>query len=105
LWALRTRPARPRRLPDHFCGHPHVHSPHGQPAPRAHEEAARGGREVRQQFTMRIPTELTISNNRTAQLSKRKKVKGGIQALTRDAAKGRYPGSKASRCAGKPERT
>ena len=45
---------------------------------------------------MLIPTELTISNNRTAQVWKRKKVKDGIQALTRDAAKDRYPVGKAN---------
>ena len=32
---------------------------------------------------MLIPTELTISNNRTAQVWKRKKVKDGIQEIGR----------------------
>ena len=54
---------------------------------------------------MLIPTELTISNNRTAQVWKRKKVKDGIQALTREAAKDRYPCGKASIYVGIHKRT
>jgi len=60
---------------------------------------------MRQQFTMLIPTELTISNNRTAQVWKRKKVKDGIRALTREAAKDRYPVGKASIYVGIEKRT
>ena len=60
---------------------------------------------MRQQFTMLIPTELTISNNRTAQVWKRKKVKDGIQALTREAAKDRYPVGKANVYVGIHKRT
>ena len=60
---------------------------------------------MRQQFTMLIPTELTISNNRTAQVWKRKKVKDGIQALTREAAKDRYPVGKANIYVGIHKRT
>ena len=54
---------------------------------------------------MLIPTELTISNNRTAQVWKRKKVKDGIQALTREAAKDRYPVGKANIYVGIEKRT
>ena len=54
---------------------------------------------------MLIPTELTISNNRTAQVWKRKKVKDGIQALTRAAAKDRYPVGKANIYVGIHKRT
>src|SRR5699024_8782640 len=60
---------------------------------------------MRQQFVMLIPTELTISNNRTAQVWKRKKVKDGIRALTREAAKDRYPVGKASIYVGIEKRT
>src|SRR5690625_7800608 len=60
---------------------------------------------MRQQFTMLVPTELTISNNRTAQMWKRKKVKDGIRALTREAAKDRYPVGKASIYGGFEKRT
>ena len=54
---------------------------------------------------MLIPTELTISNNRTAQVWKRKKVKDALQALTREAAKGRYPVGKANIYVGIEKRT
>ena len=54
---------------------------------------------------MLIPTELTISNNRTAQVWKRKKVKDGIQALTREAARDRYPVGKADIAIGIEKRT
>jgi len=54
---------------------------------------------------MLIPAELTISNNRTAQVWKRKKVKDGIQAITREAAKDRYPVGKANIYVGIHKRT
>ena len=60
---------------------------------------------MRQQFTMLVPTELTISNNRTAQVWKRKKVKDGIRALTREAAKDRYPVGKVNIYVGIHKRT
>lgn len=60
---------------------------------------------MRQQFVMLIPTEYTISNNRTAQVWKRKKVKDALQALTREAAKDRYPIGKANIYVGIEKRT
>lgn len=60
---------------------------------------------MRQQFVMLIPTEYTISNNRTAQVWKRKKVKDALQALTREAAKDRYPIGKANIYVGIHKRT
>ena len=54
---------------------------------------------------MLIPTEYTISNNRTAQVWKRKKVKDALQALTREAAKDRYPVGKANIYVGIEKRT
>ena len=54
---------------------------------------------------MLVPTELTISNNRTAQVWKRKKVKDALQALTREAAKDRYPVGKANIYVGVQKRT
>ena len=54
---------------------------------------------------MLVPTELTISNNRTAQVWKRKKVKDALQALTREAAKDRYPVGKANIYVGIEKRT
>lgn len=60
---------------------------------------------MRQQFVMLIPTEYTISNNRTAQVWKRKKVKDALQALTRAAAKDRYPVGKADITVGIEKRT
>src|SRR5699024_9166206 len=60
---------------------------------------------MRQQFTMLVPLDLVISNNRTAQVWKRQKVKDGIKALTREAAKDRYPCGKASIYVGIEKRT
>lgn len=54
---------------------------------------------------MLVPTELTISNNRTAQIWKRQKVKDGIKTLTREAAKDRYPCGKANIYVGIEKRT
>ena len=60
---------------------------------------------MRQQFKMLIPQEYTISNNRTSPIWLRKKVKDGIGALTREAAKDRYPVGKASIWVGVHKRT
>lgn len=60
---------------------------------------------MRQQFTMLVPMELAISNNRTAQVWKRQKVKDGMKALTREAAKDRYPVGKATIWVGIEKRT
>lgn len=51
---------------------------------------------MRQQFSMLIPQEYTISSNRTAQVWRRTKTKDGMRALTREAAADRYPVGKAS---------
>lgn len=60
---------------------------------------------MRQQFTMLIPMEYVISNNRASPIWLRKKVKDGMQALTREAAKDRYPVGKATIWVGIQKRT
>lgn len=46
---------------------------------------------MRQEFTMTVPLDLTISSNRTAAPWKRQKVKTAMQALTRAHARGLAP--------------
>lgn len=60
---------------------------------------------MRQQFTLTIPLDLTVSNNRTSPIWLRKKVKDGIGALTRAAASDLYPCEKASIFVGITKRT
>lgn len=60
---------------------------------------------MRQQFTMLIPSEYTISNNRTSPIWLRKRVKDGMSELTREAAKDRYPVGKATIWVGITKRT
>lgn len=60
---------------------------------------------MRQQFTLLIPADLVVSNNRLSQVWLRKKVKTGIAALTREAAKDRYPVGKADITVGIEKRT
>lgn len=66
---------------------------------------ARKEAHVRQQFTMLVPMEYSISNNRMSPTWLRKKAKDGMQALTRDAAKDRYPVGKATIWVGIEKRT
>lgn len=54
---------------------------------------------------MTIPQEFSISNNRTSPIWLRKRVKDGIQELTREAAKDRYPVGKATIWVGITKRT
>src|SRR5699024_6834125 len=88
-------PPRTQRTPTRHTDRP-------ESAARHHRREGEGGRH---QFTTLIPTELTISNNRTAQVWKRKKVKDGIQAITRAAAADRYPVGKANIYVGIHKRT
>lgn len=60
---------------------------------------------MRQQFTMLIPQEFTITNNRTSPIWLRRKVKDGISALTRTHATTLYPVGKASIYVGITKRT
>ena len=60
---------------------------------------------MRQQFTMLVPSELVISNNRLSKIWLRKKVKDGMSALTLAAAKDRYPVGKADITIGIEKRT
>lgn len=60
---------------------------------------------MRQQFTMLIPQEYSISNNRTSPIWLRRKVKDGVGALTREAAKGLYPVGSANVYVGITKRT
>lgn len=60
---------------------------------------------MRQQFTMTIPMEYVISNNRLSKIWLRKKVKDGMSSLTLTAAKDRYPVGKADITVGIEKRT
>lgn len=60
---------------------------------------------MRQQFTMTIPQEFTITNNRASPIWLRRKVKDGISALTRTYAANLYPVGKASIYVGITKRT
>ena len=60
---------------------------------------------MRQQFAMLIPQEYSISNNRMSPTWLRKKTKDGMQALTREAARDRYPVGKATIWVGIEKRT
>lgn len=60
---------------------------------------------MRQQFSMTIPMEYVISNNRMSPVWLRRKVKDGIAELTREAAKDRYPCGKANIYVGITKRT
>ena len=60
---------------------------------------------MRQQFSMTIPMEYVISNNRMSPVWLRRKVKDGIAELTREAAQDRYPCGKASIYVGIHKRT
>ena len=60
---------------------------------------------MRQVFTMTIPMDLTISNNRQSPIWLRKRVKDGIGDLTRAAAQNLYPCGKATIYVGITKRT
>lgn len=60
---------------------------------------------MRQQFSMTIPMDLTISNNRASPIWLRKRVKDGIAQLTREAAANLYPCGKATIYVGIHKRT
>lgn len=60
---------------------------------------------MRQQFTMLIPQEYTISNNRASPLWLRKKVKDGISGLTTVHGRDLYPCGKATIYVGITKRT
>lgn len=60
---------------------------------------------MRQQFTMLIPQEFTISNNRSSPIWLRKRVKDGITALTHTHARGLTPVGKATIYVGITKRT
>lgn len=60
---------------------------------------------MRQMFSMTVPMDVVITNNRTAQVWRRGKTKDTIRALTRAAAAGLYPCSRASIYVGITKRT